>query len=320
MFKDDSLPSLEFISYMNSFSKRLFAKILTQLPLDLRVELSLESMRSGTPHLPTGQLKKLFDDLDNLKVQVEDELRRKQAPIGKVKNFDNGNTSFSLEYSIMDSNAPWKQIKPKDYNMPGMITFEEILYYNYIAKCYSGWGEIVELGPWLGHSTMHLVNAFSENPNIHSKKIHVFDDFIWRSSWMDQHYNGDDCPNNHEDFRFIFERYVASIQDKIHTTKGKFTDYDGNEHLPVVQWPENTPIEIIVVDCGRTLDANNGWFNVFSKGFVPNKTLIVMQDWRLHRERPRLYYNQTLDFTKQHPNFELIHEVSDGGVATFLYR
>lgn len=45
-----------------------------------------------------------------------------------------------------------------------------------------------------------------------------------------------------------------------------------------------------------------------------------MQDWRLHRERPRKWYNQTKDFTDKNPSLELIHEIKDGGIATFLYR
>lgn len=305
---------------MNTFSKGLFAKILGQLSPEDRIDLCLDTILKTTNISDHRILGRLFDELDMLQLAVEDELRKKNTPKGKVHNWANETAAFSLEYSIMDPNAPWKKMQPRTYQMPGMITWEEICYYHYIAQSYSGWGEVIELGPWFGHSTLHLIDAFGANPNFASKKMHVYDDFIWRSSWMDPHYTETDRPQNHGDFRFIFERYAAAILDKIQTTKAKFTNYDGNEHLPVVVWPDDKPIEIIIVDCGRTLDANNGWFNVFSKGFVPNKTLIVMQDWRQHRERPRIYYNQTLDFTKQHPNFELIHEVSDGGVATFFYR
>jgi hypothetical protein len=49
-------------------------------------------------------------------------------------------------------------------------------------------------------------------------------------------------------------------------------------------------------------------------------TLLIMQDWRAHRERPRLSYNQTMWFTTGPPEMELIHEVSNGGLAAFLYR
>jgi hypothetical protein len=77
---------------------------------------------------------------------------------------------------------------------------------------------------------------------------------------------------------------------------------------------------MIIVDCGRTIKANQGWYDIFSGSFIPDKTLIVMQDWRVHRERPRLAFNQTLEFTLMNPRMELVHEISDGGIATFLYR
>ena len=57
---------------------------------------------------------------------------------------------------------------------------------------------------------------------------------------------------------------------------------------------------------------------VFSKSFIPNVILLIMQDWRRHRERPRRPYNETLKTS--HPEMELIHEVSQGSIAAFLYR
>ena len=69
-----------------------------------------------------------------------------------------------------------------------------------------------------------------------------------------------------------------------------------------------------------TLQANNGWFEIFSKSFIPDVTLLVMQDWGVHRERPRQSYNQTLLFTNAHPEMKLVHELRWGNIATFLYR
>ena len=47
----------------------------------------------------------------------------------------------------------------------------------------------------------------------------------------------------------------------------------------------------------------------------------MMQDWRLHREVPVQWYNQTKQFTDSKGNqIELIHELTNGGLATFLFR
>lgn len=304
---------------MNPIIAKIFRKIIRQLSPKARIDLGLDLLGQSSKEISLEEINKLINKLELLQLGVEDFERMLKNPKAKVQNWENETSAFTLEYAIMDPKAPWLQEKPNSYQVPGMISEEEICYYHYIAKAYTGWGEIVELGPWLGHSTLHLADAFSKNPNFKDKKLHVFDDFIWRSSWMDPHYNENDKPENHADFRLIFERYTAQVLDKLTIYHGKFANYDGNEKLPFVNWIEK-PIEMIIVDCGRTLDANNGWFEIFSRNFVPNKTILVMQDWRQHRERPRLWYNQTLYFTQEHPNFELIHEVSSGGIAAFLYR
>ncbi len=304
---------------MGSIFTKFGRKIFSQIPLETQIQFCLNTIELGFKSMSEKQLANLSIQMERLQLLIEDFQRISSTPKGKVIGWGNENEQFQLEYSIMDKFAPWLSENPKVYDMPGMISREEIQYYHYIAKSYSGWGEVIELGPWFGHSTLHLVDAFSKNQKFDNKKLHVFDDFVWRSSWMDPHYADADRPNNHGDFKFIFERYAANILNNIQVYQGKFTNFDGNENLPQVKWVDKN-IEIIIVDCGRTLDANNAWFNIFSKNFVPNKTIIVMQDWRQHRERPRLWYNQTLDFTMQHPNFELIHEVQNGGIATFLYR
>ncbi len=304
---------------MNSIFASILRKIVRQLPPEARIDFGLGLVGQSSKEISLEELNKLISKLELLQLSVEDFERILKNPKAKVQNWENETSAFKLEYAIMDVQAPWLKMQPKHFNVPGMITGEEICYYHYIAQAYSGWGEIVELGPWLGHSTLHLTDAFSKNSNFKDKKLHVFDDFIWRSAWMDPLYSEANRPHNHNDFRFIFEKYAAEAMDKLIINHGKFANFDGNENLPFVTW-ENKPIEMIIVDCGRTLEANNGWYNIFSKNFVPNRTLIIMQDWRQHRERPRKFFNQTLEFSRRKPNLELIHEISDGGLATFLYR
>ena len=136
---------------------------------------------------------------------------------------------------------------------------------------------------------------------------------------MDKHVPQNERLQNHACFRHIFERYVREILPRLNVTRARIADYDGNEALPRVRW-NGEPIEMMYIDCGRTIQVNEGWFEVFAPSFIPDVTLLIMQDWRLHRERPRKYYNQTLWFTSAHPELSLIHEIREGGVATFLYR
>jgi hypothetical protein len=272
-------------------------------------------LRKGTE----DELQSLFETLDLFLVALEDRQRQlhyssKQLP---VRQDYSGNSI--LKHHVMDKHAPWLTISPGNIGMPGMLAYEEIQYYHYISRFYSGAGEVVELGPWLGLSTRHIMSALSYNPTFAGRKLHVFDDFVWRSDWMDPHFSEGERPRHHESFQHLFEGYTASVANRLHVTKAKFTDYDGNMDVPLAEWHKGA-IEMIFVDCGRTYQANQGWYNIFSYAFVPDLTLVIMQDWRLHRERPRRHYNQTLHFTQEHPRLELIHEVRHGGVGTFLFR
>jgi hypothetical protein len=125
----------------------------------------------------------------------------------------------------------------------------------------------------------------------------------------------------------LIECYAESLEKGLAGSRFAFvthnkTDFsvvNGNQKLPQIEW-SGAPIEIMYVDCGRTSQVNEAWYRVFSPSLIPDISLLIMQDWRTHRERPRLSYNETYWFTAAHPELEIVHEVKDGGIATFLYR
>jgi hypothetical protein len=74
--------------------------------------------------------------------------------------------------------------------MPGMITDEEAQYYEWIGTLHERLGAAIELGPWLGKSTKHMIRGLKNNPQFSNQKLYIFDDFIWRTSWMNQYVPG----------------------------------------------------------------------------------------------------------------------------------
>jgi hypothetical protein len=112
-----------------------------------------------------------------------------------------------------------------------MITREESQYYEYIGRFYEGIGCAVELGPWLGASTHHIVESLAKNPYFSGKRLYVFDDFVWRSNWMDQHVSEAEQLPNHASFRRLFDKYTRDIAHLLIVERAKITDYDGNEAL-----------------------------------------------------------------------------------------
>jgi hypothetical protein len=264
-------------------------------------------------------LESLFASLDNAQLMVEDRIRQLKFSGQTVPDPPTLGCRRPLRTWLMEPEAPWKELPVDPIPMPGMITDEETQYYDYIGAIYEGRGEVIELGPWLGKSTRHILRGLEKNPQFTGRRLHVFDDFVWRPSWMDQYTPEHQRLPNHADFRHLFEKYAEDVLPRLNVTRARIADYDGNETLPRIHW-NGGPIEMMYIDCGRTVQANEGWFEVFSPSFIPDVSLLIMQDWRLHRERPRQSYNQTLWFTAAHPELELVHEVADGGIATFLYR
>jgi hypothetical protein len=88
--------------------------------------------------------------------------------------------SSPLSTFVRDHRAPWRKMNVEPINMPGMIIDEEARYYEYLGTLYEGRGAAIELGPWLGKSTRHIVRGLRKTPRF--KRLYVFDDFIWRST------------------------------------------------------------------------------------------------------------------------------------------
>ncbi|MCH2190423.1 MAG: hypothetical protein MK188_05845 [Gammaproteobacteria bacterium] len=273
--------------------------------------------------LDLQQLEKIQCKLLWYRLRLQELIRRKEATIkGDIKPPILLNKNQALNRSILDSNADWHTLDVSTCQIPGMLTKSEKQYYEYISQTYSGIGEVVELGPWLGASTKILLNGLAKNRSFDNKKLHVYDDFVWRDSWMEKWLQGTDIkpPGNYESFLPIFEEIHRQELSKLNITKAKIADYDGNESLEQIEWI-GTPIEIMIVDCGRQLHVNEAWWQIFNSSFIPDRTLIVMQDWQNHKAVPEIYWENTKIFTdSKEGRLDLIHEVHNAGIATFIYR
>lgn len=74
----------------------------------------------------------------------------------------------------------------------GMTSSEEQNYFKrYAQDIYSGVGEIVDLGCWLGSTTIPLAQGLRENFNMSTKgkRIHAYDLFVWEK-WMNPYRAG----------------------------------------------------------------------------------------------------------------------------------
>lgn len=265
----------------------------------------------------SSQLERINRALSRLSLDVEAKLRILKAestPLPDIQSFSGG----KIEASIMGGdNAPWANIELPERTTPGMVSPEECQYYMYIGQYYRGHGELVELGPWLGRSTYFILEGLKSNPNASDKKLYVFDDFIWRAHWMD---SDDYQQAHHSDFQPLFEEHSKDLLDKIEVQKRKFVTYDGNANVEALKW-HGAPIEILYVDCGRTMEANEAWWKTLSPYLIPGKSLLVLEDWNTHRQVPKQWFNQIDQWVaSKGDSLQMLHELERGGIATFLYH
>ncbi|HKV43536.1 MAG TPA: hypothetical protein VJT32_02490 [bacterium] len=251
---------------------------------------------------------------------VNGELRRKKAKGQVIPGVISADGSEQLKSYVSEAHAPWRSISLAPADIPGVTSLEDRQYYSYIGRFYSGKGAAIELGPWLGRSTVAIVNGLIHNRHFTGKKLHVYDDFVWRSVWMNDYVPMTEQLENHACFQFLFERYTEPINKYVIVEKCKINSEDGNEHLPQLVWNRG-PIEIMYIDCGRTFGVNQAWYDICSPLFIPGVTLLLLQDWRTHSEVPVRWYNQIKQFVdSKGSQLQLVHELRDGGIAAFLYR
>ena len=71
--------------------------------------------------------------------------------------------------------------------IPTMISDEERRYLYWLAaRVWSGSGDIVEIGPWLGGSTYCLAAGMCDSGHRVAGRLKVFDNFIWRDFMADR--------------------------------------------------------------------------------------------------------------------------------------
>src|SRR5262245_2774736 len=243
----------------------LVLKSLEALDLESQKRLAsalLETIiaREGDPE----RCGRWFETLERYELQAEDHLRKLRAwnaqPLPERRDAVGEQL---LRRFIMDPDAPWLSLRPDKLPTPGMPLPEEIQYYHYIGTFYTGRGEAIELGPWLGLSTQHILKGLARGPHSAGHKLNVFDDFTWRSHYMDQYVRPEDRLPDQADFQPLFRRHVAAVLDKVDDRKVRFYDLPGNDALPPLSW-DGRPIEIMYIDCGRTAEGNRIWFDAMS--------------------------------------------------------
>jgi len=159
----------------------------------------------------------------------------------------------------------------------GMTSNQERSYAKYYTENeYTGQGEIVDLGSWLGSFTLPLILGLKNNKNydkLKEKQIHVYEGFIWESSWMEKEVIGTKLEGKYKEgdnFLDSFLEQISPYQDMVKINMGDLT---------TMTWEKEKPIEFLLVDAIKNWDLTNHIIQQFFPALIPNVSLIQHQDF-----------------------------------------
>lgn len=158
----------------------------------------------------------------------------------------------------------------------GMTSMEEQRFLeDYAQNTYSGQGEIVELGCWLGSSTISLAKGLEANSKgiEKSQRIHAYDLFIWSSAAnMDQSVIGTFLEGKYKDGDSFLDEYlnrIISWQNLIQVHSGDLTQLGWNQ----------ATIEFLFIDAMKSFELANSIKQNFFPALIPNCSVLVHQDF-----------------------------------------
>jgi hypothetical protein len=164
-------------------------------------------------------------------------------------------------------------VSPKLRRLHGMTTANEKAYlYWYGKHIFSGEGDIVDLGCWLGSTSISLAMGLERNRRAKtSKLIHSYDEFIWRA-YMDNGTKGTNLEGKYrhgDSFLDEFERRTNPWGEYVKACPGDLRE---------VGW-RGGPIEFLLIDAMKSWDAASGVVQNFFPALVPGSSIIMHQDF-----------------------------------------
>jgi hypothetical protein len=153
-----------------------------------------------------------------------------------------------------------------------MIVEQECDWFRtYAADIYSGAGAIVDLGCFVGSTTISLAQGLRSNRAAKTSKIHAYDNFLWED-WMQRWWEAQGlAPPELEDDSFLSEflKRTSPWKDQIIVHR---------EDLAVSRWDDG-PIEFLLVDAMKSSELAQSITRNFFRFLIPGKSHVAHQDF-----------------------------------------
>jgi len=178
---------------------------------------------------------------------------------------------------------------PRD--VPTMISAEERRYLYWLGRTvWSGAGNVVEIGPWLGGSTVCLAAGMRDSGRDATGRLHVFDNFIWRDFMAARAPLGVAAGESFEPF---FRQNTAAFADIVVPSARALPDEAidgdteaagkrftaGEDVAPLDALPEGD-VDILFIDGAKSWRGMCHLLRIARDRLVPGKSMLVCQDYK----------------------------------------
>jgi hypothetical protein len=177
------------------------------------------------------------------------------------------------------------------HEVPTMISAEERRYLYWLGKSvWSGAGNVVEIGPWLGGSTVCLAAGMRDSGHDPARRLHVFDNFIWRDFMAARAPLGIQAGESFEPF---FRRNTAAFGDIVvpaaRALPDEYIDDDDEAAskrasadegvAPLDALPEGE-VDILFIDGAKSWRGMCHLLRIARDRLVPGRSMLVCQDYK----------------------------------------
>ena len=187
----------------------------------------------------------------------------------------------------------WKSVS-FDYprSVPTMLAQEEKRYLFWLGKdMWSGAGTVVEVGPWLGGSTVCLAAGMRASGHAAGRKLHAVDNFLWREFMATRAplplKPGDSFEpfflKNMVDYADVVVSHARALPDETiegDADAGATRFVEERAVAPFDGLPGGDPVEILFIDGAKSWRGMRHLLLTLSNRLLPGKTLLVCQDFK----------------------------------------
>jgi len=198
--------------------------------------------------------------------------------------------------------------RPAASSAVGMIVEQECSWFRtYAADIYRGAGAIVDLGCFVGSTTICLAQGLSANRAAKTARIHAYDRFLWED-WMQNWWTAKGLPAPElegDSFLPEFLKQTLPWKDRIIVHP---------EDLAVSRW-DNGPIEFLLVDVMKSSEVAESIAHRFFSFLLPGKSYVAHQDFA-HSWTSWIHLLQF----RLRDSFTVAADIPKSGTVVFRYR